>query len=114
MSSTSTGREAENAVAEYLYSKNYRVLEQNWRTRICEIDIVAKKDNTIYFVEVKYRANDNQGGGLDYITAKKLKQMNFAAQIWVSEHEWTGDYCLSAAEVTGEDFTVTQFLKNCS
>jgi uncharacterized protein (TIGR00252 family) len=108
--STSTGKTAEAAAVAYLQSKGFAVLEQNWRTRFCEIDIVAKQKDVIHFVEVKYRQHSRQGSGLEYITPKKLQQMRFAAEMWVSSHEWLGAYTLSAIEVSGDDFTVGSFI----
>jgi ribonuclease HII len=110
MTATSTGRLAEDAAAEYLKSKGYEVMARNWRTRWCEIDIVAQKDKRIYFVEVKYRKSEAWGSGLEYITPKKLDQMRFAAEFWISSNNWNGDYSLSAIEVAGTDFKVTNFL----
>lgn len=110
MTTTSTGRQAEAKAVKYLKQDSFTVLEQNWRTRYCEIDIIAQKDKTIYFVEVKYRATDSWGGGLDYITPNKLKQMGFAAEVWVSANKWQHDYQLAAIEVSGKDFEVTNFL----
>lgn len=110
MTTTTIGKAAEDAAAQYLSSKKYEILDQNWRTRWCEIDIIAQKKKVIYFVEVKYRKSDVWGGGLEYITPKKLDQMRFAAEFWVSNHSWRGDYRLSAIEVTGADFTITKFL----
>ncbi len=112
--STQAGRTAEDAAAQYLSKLGYEVLDQNWRTRWCEVDIVAKKANEVFFVEVKYRQSDSWGGGLDYITPKKLKQMQFAAEFWASDHKWNGDYHLSAIEVTGCTFQITNFLPDCT
>ncbi len=108
--STSTGRNAESAAAEHLEELGYKILDQNWRTRWCEIDLVAKKNDVVYFVEVKYRAAENWGSGLEYITPKKLQQMIFAAKFWVNVNDWNGDYRLSAVEVTGPTFNITTFL----
>src|SRR3989344_7469003 len=110
MTSHSTGKLAEDAAAEYLKKNGYKVLDQNWRTRWCEIDIAAEKSKTIYFVEVKYRVSNRQGSGLDYITKKKLEQMKFAAEFWVSENNWRGDYTLAAVEVSGTEFVIVNFL----
>jgi Holliday junction resolvase-like predicted endonuclease len=77
------GSKAENAVAEYLKSQKYKVLAMNWKTRWCEIDIVAEKDRVAYFVEVKYRRTQAQGSGFEYITRQKLKKMELAARSWV-------------------------------
>jgi uncharacterized protein (TIGR00252 family) len=109
MSTTDTGRKAEAAVARFLQSQGYEIIEHNWRTRWCEIDIVARKESTVYFVEVKYRRTNRQGDGLMYITPKKLNQMSFAAELWVSNHRWDGEYTLSAASVSGDNFQVVDF-----
>lgn len=111
MSSTDRGRRAEQAVADYLKTSGYKIFEQNWRTRWCEIDVVASKDKTVYFVEVKYRETENQGDGLEYITPKKLQQMQFAAELWVTNHNFQGEYCLAAAAVQGSDFAITSFIE---
>ena len=111
MTSTATGKHAENAVATFLQKEGFAILEQNWRTRWCEIDVVAKRDRVVYFVEVKYRRTSRQGDGLEYITPKKLEQMSFAAELWVTSHDWQNDYCLAAAAVAGDNFQVTNFIE---
>lgn len=111
MSTTDTGRQAETAVCDYLRTKGYKIRAQNWRTRWCEIDIVAEKDNVVYFVEVKYRRSSRYGDGLSYITDKKLQQMGFAAEVWVNNHKWNGQYVLAAAAVAGDNFQVTDFFE---
>ena len=100
------GQKAEEAVAEYLKQNGYKVLDKNWKTPKCEIDIVAKKDKCIYFVEVKYRSKSGQGDGFEYITSAKQRQMSYAAEIWVSQNKWSGEYVLSGASVSGPDFGI--------
>ena len=109
--STSIGRQAEAAVADFLNKRGHKIIAQNWRTRQCEIDIVAQKDKTVYFVEVKYRASDGQGGGAEYVTAAKLKQMVFAAEVWVSQNDWTGDWQLLVADVSGNNFEQIELIE---
>ncbi|MGC1176861.1 MAG: YraN family protein, partial [Candidatus Saccharimonadales bacterium] len=112
MNSTETGRKAEAAAGVYLEMRGYKVVERNWRRPRCEIDIIAEKDNVMYFVEVKYRFNDEQGGGLEAITATKLRQMSYAANTWVEECKWRGEYQLAAIEVAGKNFTILSFIDN--
>lgn len=109
--STAVGNQAESVAADYLIGIGHEILDRNWRTRVCEIDIVSSYRGVIHFVEVKYRSTQGQGTGLDYITPKKLTQMQFAAQCWVEDAKWSGDYVLSAVEV-GHDFTVTHYLQS--
>ncbi len=97
------GDRAENVVAEYLRREGHEILERNWRTKFCEIDIVSQLGGTVYFTEVKYRKNANQGGGMAAITAKKLRQMKFAAEYYALKHSQQSDLRLAAASVVGDD-----------
>jgi putative endonuclease len=99
VSTTIQGHRAEAAAAHYLVQRGFQILEQNWRTRRCEIDIVARKKKCIYFTEVKFRAKHDWGDGLAYITERKLAQMRFAAELWVAQHNWRGDQALLAISV---------------
>lgn len=74
---------SESIASSYLKKQGYEVISRNWKTKYCEIDIVAKRDEIYYFVEVKHRKTSRQGDGLDAITPKKLRQMAFAAKLYV-------------------------------
>lgn len=102
MSTTATGQEAEEKVAAALQTRGHKIVARNWRTRWCEIDIVSRKKQTMYFTEVKYRSSSDWGDGLDYITPKKLQQMQFAAELWLQEHDWQGESMLQAASVDAD------------
>ncbi len=104
------GMRAEKEAGNYLRNLGYKIIEKNWKTKWCEIDIVARKNTIVYFVEVKYRANDVHGKGLDYITPSKLKQMSRAAEGWVQIHDWNGAYQTAVIEVGGDRFQVTNFV----
>lgn len=106
MTTTEIGRRAETAAAVYLVTHGFAILARNWRTRWCEIDLVARRHDTVYFVEVKYRAQANWGSGLDYITPAKLRQMKFAAQFWQSTNRYVGNCQLLAMAVGGPDFLI--------
>lgn len=106
------GDEAENVVAEYLQRDGHAILERNWRTKFCEIDIVSQKDGRVYFVEVKYRKNDKAGDGLAMITPKKLKQMHFAARVYSHGHRLNEtDLQLAAVAATGLPPQVTDYIE---
>lgn len=112
MTSTNTGRKAERAAGNYLEMRGFRILEMNWRRPRCEIDIVASKNNAIYLIEVKYRKTDAHGSGLEYVTPTKLRQMRFAAESWVDESKYTGEYQLAAIEVAGPGFVIEHFIED--
>lgn len=99
---TEQGLRAEAAVAELLNQHGFEVIDRNWKTQVCEIDIVAQKGRIVYFIEVKYRRQAAQGDGFEYIGPQKLHRMNFAADVWCQKFNWLGDYRLMAAAVSGE------------
>lgn len=101
MTNLTQGQLAEARVAKHLGMLGYKIIDRNWKTPRCEIDIIATRDKVIYFIEVKYRQGAAQGTGFDYITNSKLAQMEFSARLWVSQNDWSGDYRLMAAEVSG-------------
>jgi len=93
------GDQAENAVSSWLKTRGFTITERNWKTKYCEIDIVAKKAGTLYFVEVKYRASAAQGGGVAAVTSKKLQQMKFAAELYATKTKYVGALKLAAVAV---------------
>jgi putative endonuclease len=114
VSNHSVGHAAEKRAAEYLKSQGFKIKQLNWKTPSCEIDIVAekseqgklwRKEKTIYFVEVKYRRTAKQGLGMDYVTPTKLKQMQLAAETWVSHHNWQGQYQLAVISIDANEVT---------
>ncbi|MEI6481145.1 MAG: YraN family protein [Candidatus Saccharibacteria bacterium] len=110
MTNYSNGHEAEKVAAQYLIRHGWIIKQLNWRTTWCEIDIVAVRDNSICFFEVKYRKSDWQGSGFDYITPRKIAQMSRSAESWVQAHNWKQDYYLGAIELSGPDYAVTNVL----
>ena len=66
------GNEGENRAAAFLESKGFLIIERNWRTNGGEIDIIAFKNDTGVFVEVKTLPN----GTIDMIQ----KELNYQKQ----------------------------------
>jgi len=71
----------EKLAIEFLESKWFKVLKTNYTIRWWEIDIIAKKDAMIVFVEVKWTtfSNDFQ----DYITSAKINALKKTAKHWI-------------------------------
>lgn len=104
------GGHGEDSAAAYLVRNGFKIMERNWRVKAGEVDIIAEKNGIVHFVEVKYRKNHNQGGGIAAITQTKLRHMERAARLWMQRN---GDRNsrLSVIEVTGKDYEITQFLE---
>lgn len=100
--STNTGNWAEEKAAQYLQDKGFKIVARNWRTKFCEIDIIASKDDAMHFVEVKYRKSSGAGSGFDYVTTKKQKQLKRAAAMWSAENNYEGDYRIDVVSIGGQ------------
>ncbi len=107
------GRRGEDAASEYLARQGYTIIDRNWKTKWCEIDIIALKDSRMYFVEVKYRRTQLQGGGVAAITSRKKRQMKFASEFWLHTQTLT-NASLAVLEVSGDSFEVTYFVDDIS
>ena len=83
------GSLGEKLVGKWLYLQNYDLLQQNWRCRWGEIDIIAqdKVDRIIVFVEVKTRSQNNwdENGLLGVNTAKQGKIIK-TASLFLAKH----------------------------
>lgn len=106
------GDRAEDEAANYLVRHGHEILERNWKTKCCEIDIVSFKSGTLYFTEVKYRKSAGQGGGIAAITKKKLNQMKFAANYFVQVQKITEpDLLLTVISMTGNPPDVEEYIE---
>lgn len=87
------GRWGEKLAADYLTTRGYCILHQNYRTSYGELDIVALHDDQIVFVEVKTRTNSNSGYPEDALTPRKVDHLMNAAGAYLeanpdSPQEW--------------------------
>ena len=105
------GEKGEAEVCNYLVGLGHKIITRNFKTKMCEIDIISVLGDKIYFTEVKYRKSDVAGGGLAAITAEKVKQMEFAAEVFLKMKPEFRAYnpILSVADVGGKDFLVKEW-----
>ncbi|MBR2726141.1 ribonuclease HII [Candidatus Saccharibacteria bacterium] len=112
---TMIGNRAEEKVVEYLERLEHQVIARNFKTKICEIDIISVRGEKIYFTEVKYRKNDNYGGGVAAIDKKKLEKMKVGVEMFLKYKKGIEQYnpMLAVADVTGADFFVKDWFEIC-
>jgi len=84
------GKEGERAAAEYLRRKGYRVIEENYRTRRGEIDIICEQTGSIIFVEVKTRKSLSFGHPEEAVDSRKRKKMAEIALDYLTEKNLNG------------------------
>jgi len=75
------GEQSESIAVSYLKKHGYKIIEQNYRTKLGEIDIIAREKGTIAFIEVKSRKSKNFGSPKWAVTPKKQRKISMVA-LW--------------------------------
>lgn len=78
------GKWGEERAAAYLQLKGYRILEKNYRVPQGEIDLIASRNGTLVFVEVKSRKGTSQGTPLEAVSPHKVGRLSAAAAVYLS------------------------------
>ncbi len=87
---------AEDRAVSYLEDLGYKIVDRNYYSRFGEIDIIAKKDDTLHFIEVK----SGDGEPIYKITPSKLSKIIKTADIYMQKKHIDLDYCFDAVIVT--------------
>ena len=84
-----TGKEGEILGATHLTQAGYSILEKNWRHSHWEVDIIASKNNTLHFIEIKTRKTKKFGQPEDKVGKKKMENLiNAAEQYLYINPQW--------------------------
>jgi len=81
------GKEGEKLAVEYLRLKEYEILELNYRYQKAEVDIIAKRGNTLIAAEVKTRSTPEFGNPQDFVKPKQIQQLVKAVNHYVEEEK---------------------------
>lgn len=88
--SYTTGRYAETIAAMYLRCKGYQILARNYKTKVGEIDLIAKKRSLICFLEIKKRKNVETAS--QAIHQKQQKRIIRAAEYFLKQNPFYQDF----------------------
>jgi putative endonuclease len=95
----------EQAAAEYLEKQGYDILARNFRSGHGEVDIIARQENVLVFVEVKARSSNRYGYPEHSVTPRKRMHILSVAENYIHNHPefntWRVDVIAVESE-TGE------------
>ena len=77
------GKRGEALAWNFLRKQGYSILEKNYRTRLGEVDVVAKKQGVLIFFEVKTRRDQRFGLPLEAVDWKKRQKLARVAETYV-------------------------------
>jgi len=75
----------ERVAAAHLEANGYHIRERNFRVAEGEIDIIAERDGTLVFVEVRTRRGGSRGTAAESVTARKAAHLLAVAQAYAQE-----------------------------
>ena len=73
--------------AEYLRGQGYDIIEKNWQAGHKEIDLIAQKEKTIVFVEVKAAIGTQFGHPAEWVDKRKRKNLILAAEQYIADRK---------------------------
>ena len=79
------GERGEMAAWGYLLENGYKILEKNYRCKIGEIDVIARKGKRLVFIEVKTRISERYGPPEESVHRMKQKKIAQTAQWYRKE-----------------------------
>ena len=81
------GSWGEERAARYLRLRAYQILAMNYRCRLGEIDLIARRGRFLVFAEVKLRKSASFAEAREFVNRAKQQRILTTAQLWMQEHE---------------------------
>lgn len=83
----SIGAIGEELAEKYLKEKGYEIIGRNYLTRYGEIDLIAKKEKKLHFIEVKARSSLAYGKPYEAVNWRKIRHLKSAIQIYLLKNK---------------------------
>lgn len=91
-----TGKLGEEIAKNFLEKKGYKILEQNYKTKYAEIDLIAQQGKELVFGEVRTKKGEMFGTPEESINRKKMVKLRKNALAYVARKGWKGAYRIDA------------------
>jgi len=85
-----TGKLGEKLAADFLEAKGFEIVAKNYRFRKSEVDLIAKKDDWLLFIEVKTRSSVHYGQPEDFVYEPQANRIFDAADEFIFSTDWRG------------------------
>ena len=98
------GAEGEALAKKYLAKKKYKILEQNYKNKVGEIDIIAKDRDFLVFIEVKNRSTAEFGMPSEAVDARKQQKIRLTSEVYLKINHLSDVPCrFDVVEVLGDE-----------
>lgn len=108
------GNEGESLADTFLVKKGFEILERNVQLGQLEIDLIAKDQDTLVFVEVRLRNDAQFGYPEEGLSKTKIRAMQRAAAFYLQKTGWQGDIRIDLVAILEKpDFSIEHFQDIC-
>jgi len=102
-SRSSKGKAAEEIACSHLKKHGLKLIDKNFYSRYGEIDLIMQDQDTLVFVEVRYRKNLDYGGALESVTPSKQKKIQTTALYYIQKKGGEYNSRFDVVALTGND-----------
>lgn len=81
------GKLGEDLAVEFLLQNGYTIVARNFIYQKAEVDIIARKDNTLAIIEVKTRSTPDFGNPQEFLKARQIQRLVKAVDHFVTDHD---------------------------
>jgi putative endonuclease len=89
----------ESRAAKYLKRSGYEILKHNYKCPVCEVDIIARRGDTIAFIEVKTRTDDSFGAPKEAVDFRRRQRYTNAARYYFYRKQITSTVRFDIIEI---------------
>ena len=108
MNTREKGNRGEDTAVQFLIKNNYIILDRNFYSRFGEIDIIAKKENVLHFVEVKSGDNFQP---IYNVSKSKLQKIIKTLNLYLKKYKLNNYYQIDVITIHKNNI---EFFKNIS
>ena len=106
------GRLGEDLAVRYLQANGFIIVQQNFRCRLGEIDIIAKEKGVTVFVEVRSRGSVSYGLPQETVGFKKQSKLRKLAQFYISRYDISDDCRFDVLAIMFDQETVVKSIEH--
>jgi putative endonuclease len=106
------GHDAEQTAMRYLLEHSLQFLEQNYKAKVGEIDLIMLDEHQLVFVEVKFRSTNSRGCAAEQFTSKKRKKLERTINYYLLQKKLNPHHTNLRIDVVAIDGEQVNWIKN--
>ena len=108
----SQGQAAEEKALDYLQRKGLHLLNRNYRCKNGEIDLIMQQNDTLVFVEVRYRQSSLFGSAAESVTSSKQRKLLLTANHYLQKNRMDSPCRFDVVGIGGKKLTEIEWIQN--